>query len=177
MNLLLLTHSLSLSLFKKCNLFGYVRSQLQLAGSPLCLAGPFVASAQTPWLWHTGSGALRLPSLQQVGLVAQRHVGSQFPDQGSNPGPPHCKAHSLPLDYRGSSPLPPSPLLLIEIQLMYSIVLVSVVQQSDLDIYIYVLFKKILHYRLLQDIKHSSLGYTVNPCLSALYMVVYLLIP
>ena len=29
-------------------------------------------------------------------------MGSQFPDQGSNPRPRHCKADSLPMDYQGS---------------------------------------------------------------------------
>ena len=38
--------------------------------------------------------------------------------------------------------------------------------------YIYVLFKVLFHYRLLQDIEYSSLCYTVGPCcLSVLYIV------
>ena len=40
--------------------------------------------------------------LWHVGLVAPQHVGSQFPDQGSNPCPLHCKEDSLPLDHQGS---------------------------------------------------------------------------
>ena len=39
------------------------------------------------------------------GLVAPWHVGSYFPDQGSNPRSLHWKADSSPLDHRGS-PLP-----------------------------------------------------------------------
>ena len=50
------------------------------------------------------SCAVRVFSLQlmRVGLVAPRHVGSQFPDQGSNLCPLHWKADSLPLDRQGS---------------------------------------------------------------------------
>ena len=59
------------------------------------------------------------------------------------------------------------------------------VQQSDACIYICVciyihthtLFQTLFHYRLLQDIKYSSLYYTVNTCLSFTYRDVYLLIP
>ena len=39
-------------------------------------------------------------------------------------------------------------------------------------VYIYILFQILLHYRLLQDIEYSSLCYTVDPCLSLLYIVV-----
>ena len=38
-----------------------------------------------------------------AGLVAQWHVRSQFPTQGSNPHPLHCKVNSKPLDHQGSS--------------------------------------------------------------------------
>ena len=49
--------------------------------------------------------------------------------------------------------------------MIYNIVLVSGVQQSNLDIYIYIFFYFIIfHYRLLQDIEYSSLCYTVSPC-------------
>ena len=56
--------------------------------------------------------------------------------------------------------------------LVYGVVLVSGVQQSDSDkyicvcvcVYIYILFKNLFPYRLLQDIEYSSLGYTVCPC-------------
>ena len=35
-------------------------------------------------------------------FFAVRHMGSQFPDQGSNPHPLHLKATSSPLDHQGS---------------------------------------------------------------------------
>ena len=71
----------------------------------------------------------------------------------------------------------------IEVELIYNIMLVSGVQQSDSDIYIcicvcvcvyiYILFQILFPYRLLQNIQYSSLCYTVNPhCLSILYIVV-----
>ena len=45
--------------------------------------------------------------------------------------------------------------------MIYNIVLVSGVQQSDLVIYIVLI---LLHYSLLQGIEYSSLCYMVNPC-------------
>ena len=58
-----------------------------------------------------------------------------------------------------------------EEQLIYSVVLVSDVQQSGSVIHIY--FQILLHYRLLQDVECSSPCHTVGPChWSALYMVV-----
>ena len=60
-------------------------------------------------------------------------------------------------------------LIFFEVQLIYKVVLVSSVQQSDSVIYI--LFQILFHYRLLQDIEYSSLCYTVGPCcLPALYI-------
>ena len=62
--------------------------------------------------------------------------------------------------------------LLIEVQLMYSIVLVSGVQQGDSVVYMYS-FQIIFHYKLLQGIEYFSLCCTVNPChLSILYVIV-----
>ena len=58
-----------------------------------------------------------------------------------------------------------------EVQLIYKVVLVSGVQQSDSVIHSHVhththiLFQILFHYRLLQDIEDSSLCYTVGPCL------------
>ena len=49
--------------------------------------------------------------------------------------------------------------------------LISLVQQSDSAIYIYIPFP-IFHYDLSQDIEYSSLCYTVGPCLSILYIIV-----
>ena len=63
----------------------------------------------------------------------------------------------------------------IEVYLIYNVVLVSGVQQSDsvIHTYIYILFPILFHYGLLQDIEYSSLCYTVGPCcLSVLYTVV-----
>ena len=65
-----------------------------------------------------------------------------------------------------------------EVQLIYNVVLVSSVQQSDsvihiYRIYIYILFYILFHYRLLHVIEYSFLCYTVGPCyLSILYIVV-----
>ena len=55
-------------------------------------------------LRHAGS-LFEVPELNScgAGLVAPQHVGSQFPHQGSNQRPLHCKAYSLPLDHQGSS--------------------------------------------------------------------------
>ena len=58
----------------------------------------------------------------------------------------------------------------IEVQLIYNIMLVSGIQQSNSDTYI---FQILLHYRLLQDIEYSSLCYAVSPwCLSIFCIVV-----
>ena len=56
----------------------------------------------------------------------------------------------------------PFLIYLIDTWLLYNVVLISGVQQSD--IYIYILFHRLFHYRLLQDIEYSSLCYTVGPC-------------
>ena len=74
---------------------------------------------------------------------------------------------------------------LIAVQFIYSILLVSGVQQTRFAyiyvyiysliyyICIYILFQILFHYRLLQDIEYSSLCSTVNPCcLSILYIAV-----
>ena len=72
-------------------------------------------------------------------------------------------------------------LLKIEIQLIYNVVLISGIQQSDsvihtyIYIYIYLLFQILFHYRLLQDTEYRSLSYRLGPfCLSVLYKVVYI---
>ena len=51
---------------------------------------------------------------------------------------------------------------LIEVELIYNVVLISAIQQSDsfIHAYIYIL----LHYGLSQDIEYSSLCCTVGPC-------------
>ena len=43
--------------------------------------------------------------------------------------------------------------------------LVSGVQQTDSVIYTYILYHVLSHSRLLQDIEHSSLCYTIGPYL------------
>ena len=50
--------------------------------------------------------------------------------------------------------------------MIYNVVLVSGVEQSDLVIHIHIviLFQIILPFRLLQNIEESSLCYTVGPC-------------
>ena len=61
----------------------------------------------------------------------------------------------------------------IEVELIYSVVLVSGVQQCDSVVYI--LFQILFHCRLLQGIEYSSLCYVVGPCcLSILYIVLAL---
>ena len=57
--------------------------------------------------------------------------------------------------------------------LIYHVVLISAVQQSDSVIHICILFLILFHYGLSQDIESSSLCYTVGPCcLSILYILV-----
>ena len=57
----------------------------------------------------------------------------------------------------------------IEVLLIYSVVLISAVQQSDLVIHICILF----HYGLSWDTDYSFLCYIVGPCCpSILYVVV-----
>ena len=92
-------------------LLQHTGSSLQCAGFPLVVACRF--SLLQLWhqgsrarglcsLWHTGSSCgAQAQKLWHVGLLATQRVGSQFPDQGSNPGPLHCKVDSLPLDHQG----------------------------------------------------------------------------
>ena len=47
-------------------------------------------------------------------------------------------------------------------QLIYKVVLVSDIQESNSAIYIYILFHILFHYMLLQSIKYSSLCYSVG---------------
>ena len=64
---------------------------------------------------------------------------------------------------------------LFGVELIYNVVLVSGVQQSNsvIHMHIYILFPILFHYRLLQDIEYSSLYHTVGPCcLFILYIVV-----
>ena len=64
-------------------------------------------------------------------------------------------------------------LFFIEVELIYNVVLVSGVQQSNSVIYIYIKFQILFPYRSLQNIEYSPLCSTVGPCwLSILYTVV-----
>ena len=57
----------------------------------------------------------------------------------------------------------------IEVQLIYNVVLISAVQESDSVMYINILPQ----YGLSQDTEYSSLCYMVGPCcLSTLYIIV-----
>ena len=77
----------------------------------------------------------------------------------------------------------------MEVQLIYNVVLISVIQQSDSvisyiyimeknmkkNIYVYKLFYILFHYSLSQDIDYSFLCYTVGPCsLSILCILVFI---
>lgn len=57
-------------------------------------------------------------------------------------------------------------------QFTYNLLL-SVVQQRDSIIHIYILFNILFHYHLSQDVEYISLCYTIGPCfLSIRYMIV-----
>ena len=62
-----------------------------------------LSCTRTLQLWCSGSGHMGSAVLTH-GFVPLRHVGSQFPEQGSKPHPRHCKADSEPLDQQGSPP-------------------------------------------------------------------------
>ena len=58
------------------------------------------------------------------------------------------------------------------VSLIYYVVLISAVQQSDSVIHMYILFHTLFHYGLPQDSEYISLCSTVGPlCLSILYTV------
>ena len=63
--------------------------------------------------------------------------------------------------------------LKIQVQLVDNVMLISAVQHSH-SVYIYmdIVFHTLSHYDLSQDIKYSSLCYSVGPCcLSILYII------
>ena len=66
---------------------------------------------------------------------------------------------------------------LVKVQLIYSVVLISAVQQSDSVIFVYTFFFNVLfRYGLSQDIEYSFLCYTLGPCfLSILNVMVCIL--
>ena len=56
---------------------------------------------------------------------------------------------------------------------VYSVVLISAVQESDSVIHIHTFFVILFHYHLSQDTEYNSPCYTVGPCcLSILYLIV-----
>ena len=61
--------------------------------------------------------------------------------------------------------------------LIYNVVLISVVLQSDSVIHTFMhsFLEIIFHYGLSQDIEYYSLCYTVGPCLSILCVMVFTL--
>ena len=62
--------------------------------------------------------------------------------------------------------------MFIEVQLIYSVELISAIQQSDFYTYFYIIF----HNGLSQDIEQNSLCNAVGPCfLFVLYIVFYML--
>ena len=116
--------SFSLCSFFILFIFGCVGSWSRHAGPSLRHAGSFFAACglfvaarrlvSSCGMWvpeHVGSVVCGTQALQlrraaqqlwHMGLVAPWHVGSQFPDQGLNLRPLHCKVDSLPLDHQGS---------------------------------------------------------------------------
>ena len=64
--------------------------------------------------------------------------------------------------------------LKIETLLIYTVVLISCVQKSDLVIYTYFLFHILFHNSLSQDVTYSSLCNTGPCCLSILWVIVYI---
>ena len=68
-------------------------------------------------------------------------------------------------------------LIFIGVQLIYNVVLVSAVQQSESAIHTHIstLFQILFPYRSLQNTEKSSLCYTVGPCcLTILYVIVFI---
>ena len=55
-----------------------------------------------PSLHHVAHGVSNCGTWapEPIGFVAQRDVGPQFPNEGSNSCPLHCKADSYPLDHQ-----------------------------------------------------------------------------
>ena len=64
-------------------------------------------------------------------------------------------------------------IIIIDIELTYSVVSFRCTAKWFIYVFISYSFSDFSHYRLLQDIKHSSLCNTVGPCISLLYIVGY----
>ena len=58
------------------------------------------------------------------------------------------------------------------LRLIYKVLLVSSVQQSDSVIYIF--FQILFHYSLLQDVEYSSLCYIVDPCCLSIFFLIFI---
>ena len=56
-----------------------------------------------------------------------------------------------------------------------NVVLVFSVQQSDSLIYVSILFQILFPFRLLENIKQSSLCYTVGPCWASSFLSIFIL--
>ena len=80
----------SVSFFSQCLFICLALSGLS------CGTQDLSSGTRTPQLW------LQAQQLCCSGFVAPWHVGSQFPDQGSNPHPLHPMAGSQPRDHQGS---------------------------------------------------------------------------
>ena len=67
----------------------------------------------------------------------------------------------------------------VEVQLIYNVVLITAVQQSDLVVHTYIFLHILFHYGLSQDVEYSSLWYKVGPCclMHFIYTSLHLLIP
>ena len=73
----------------------------------------------------------------------------------------HCATVGTPRVFSFTKPF---FLNFIEEWLIYSVLLISAIQQSDSVIHMYILFYALFHYDLLQDIEYCSLCYKVGPC-------------
>ena len=101
-----------------------------------------------------------------------------FPGPGIEPRSPALQVDSLPSQPLGKSFVYVCVFVCVcvcvYVQLIYNIMLMFTVQQSDSFIYIHTLFFNIfVHYGLSEDIEQSSLCYTVGSCcLFILYLIV-----
>ena len=129
---------------------------LSLVGGELGL--PFIAVrglliAVAPLVAEHGLQARRLQQLWRTGLVAPWHVGSSWTRART-----HVPLIGKQILNHCTTREAPSLIFFIEVQLIYNVVLISAVQQSDSVIHIYTFFSMFFfHYGLSQDIEYSSL--------------------
>ena len=62
-------------------------------------------------------------------------------------------------------------IIIIDVELTYNVVSFRCTAKWSIYVFISYSFSDFSHYRLLQDIEHSSLCNTVGPCISLLYIV------